>query len=237
MRRPLAGISSSQTSPGTRTAQLLGPLVALGAALAIAYATVVRPWMLTWGSTEEERTRPLPGNDLVPAPTHSTTHAITIHAPPYKIWPWLVQMGQDRAGFYTHNWVEKLLLSGIPDVHALHPEWQDLQVGDIMRTTREIRPGHPIGWPVALIEPNRALVVGSRGVPPGTWALVLDPIDGQTTRLLSRDRVKWRRWQSPFRLLAFEPLHAYMQTGVLQGIKQRAELPIETAPVRADAAG
>lgn len=132
----------------------LRPLVALGTALVFAYVAVIRPWTLSWGSTEEERARPLPGDDLFPNPTHITTRALTIQGPPREIWPWLVQMEQDRAGFYTHNWVEKLLMSGISDVHEIHAEWQNLSVGDLLRTNREIQPGHPLGWPVAIVEPE-----------------------------------------------------------------------------------
>ncbi len=73
----------------------------------------IHPWMLMWGSTKEECTRPLPGDDLVPNPTHITTRASTIHAPPREIWSGLVQMGQDRAGFYTHNWVEGTALDKV----------------------------------------------------------------------------------------------------------------------------
>lgn len=191
--------------------------------LSLLYTLKIRPWMLRWGATEDEGSRPLPGDDLVANPTHVTTHAITINARPEEIWPWLIQMGQDRAGFYAHNWVETLLLSGIPDIHEIHPEWQHLAVGDIMRTNREIKGGHPIGWSVLVVEPNRLLVVGSKSFPAGTWALILEPIDAGSTRLISRDRAVWQWWQSPFRLLIFEPLHAYMQTGVLQGVKARAE--------------
>src|SRR5213079_301305 len=97
--------------------------------------------------------------------------------------------------------VERLLRSGIPDVHELHPEWQRLRAGDLVRTNRELKPGHPVGWPVALVEPERALVVRSKSLPAGTYAYVLDPIDGETTRLLARDRAVWPRWQAPFRLL------------------------------------
>ena len=187
------------------------------------YTLVLRPRMLHWGATPDEQTRPLPGDDLVPHPTYTTTRALTIRAPAHEIWPWLVQMGQDRAGFYTHNWVEKLLLSGIPDVHEIHPEWQELRVGDLMRTNREIRAGHPLGWSVAIVDPARALVVRSKSLPRGTYAFVLEPIDGQTTRPIVRDRAVWSWWQYPFVLLVYEPLHAYMQTGVLHGIKQRVE--------------
>lgn len=179
--------------------------------------------MLRWGATPEEQLRRLPGDELVPSPTAVTTHGVTIHAPAQDIWPWLVQMGQDRAGFYTHNWVERLLRSGIPDVHQIHSQWQKLKPGDLVRTNRELRAGHPMGWPVEIVEPNRALVLRSTALPKGTYAYVLQPIDGHTTRLLSRDRALWRWWEAPFRFLLFEPLHAYMQTGVLIGTKQRAE--------------
>jgi hypothetical protein len=181
------------------------------------------------GSTEEERAQPLPGDELVPNPTHITTRAITIHASPGEIWPWLVQMGQDRAGFYTHNWVEKLLQSGIPDVHELHSEWQELRVGNLMRTSRESRKGHPLGWTIELVEPGRVLVLHTPSLPAGTYDFILYPLQEGGSRLLVRDRAVWRWWQAPLRLLLFEPLHGYMETGVLQGIKQRVEMTGEAA--------
>jgi hypothetical protein len=190
----------------------------------------LRPRLLDWGATPEERRAPLPGDDLAPQPTHMTTRAITIDAPPHEIWPWLVQMGQDRAGFYTHNWVERLLLSGIPDVHTLHPEWQNLRAGDLMRTNREVIPGKPLGWHVERLEPERALVLRSKSLSAGTYVYVLQPLDQWSTRLLARDRAVWPWWQTPFRLLVFEPVHAYMQTGQHQGIKQRAERTMRGAP-------
>lgn len=198
-------------------------LLPLAVALTGGYALIARPWLLRWGSTVDERTRFLPGDDLVPHPNYTTTRAITIAASPREIWPWLVQMGQDRAGFYTHNWVERLLLSGIPDTHELHPEWQQLHAGDLVRTNREIRAGHALGWPVARVEPERALLLTSKSLPAGTYAFVLAAGDNGTTRLLCRDRAVSRWWEWPFIFLIYEPLHAYMQTGLLQGIKRRAE--------------
>jgi hypothetical protein len=178
--------------------------------------------MLAWGATAAERSGPLPGDDLVPDARYVTTRAITIDAPPDRIWPWLVQMGQDRAGFYTHNWVERLLQSGIPDDHAIHPEWQNLAVGDLMRTNRDIG-GKPMGWPVVSVDPPRSLVVRSKNMPAGSYAFVLDPIDAQHTRLIVRDRAVWRAREWPFAALVYEPLHAYMETGLMRGLKQRAE--------------
>jgi hypothetical protein len=98
-----------------------------------------------------------------------------------------------------------------------------------MRTNREIRPGNLLGWPVAIVEPDRALVVRSTSLPRGTDAFILDPVDRQVTRLIVRDRALWSWRQYAFLLLLFEPLHTYMETGVLQGIKKRAERAREVA--------
>jgi hypothetical protein len=189
-----------------------------------AYAAVVRPWMLSWGATTAEEIDPLPGDDLAPDARYVTTRAITIDAPPERIWPWLVQMGQDRAGFYTHNWVERLLRSGIEDVHEVHPEWQTLAVGDLMRTNRDIG-GTPMGWPVAIVDPPRSLVVRSKKLPAGTYAFVLRPIDEGRTRLIVRDKAAWRLPEWPFAVIVYEPLHAYMETGLIRGLKRRVERP------------
>jgi hypothetical protein len=195
----------------------------LGAAvLAAAYAALVRPRLLRWGATDEERSETLPGDEVVPDAGYVTTRALTIDAPVQAVWPWLLQMGQDRAGFYTHNWVERLLQSGIPDVNDLHPEWQHLDVGDLVRTNRDIG-GKPMGWPVVAVDPGRSLVLRSRNLPVGTYAFVVRPIDADTTRLIVRDRAAWRLREWPFTLLIYEPLHAYMETGLMLGARRRAE--------------
>lgn len=192
------------------------------ALLAAPYVRYVRPWMLEWGSTAEERRRALAGDTVEPAADYVTTRALTIRAPAETIWPWLIQMGQDRAGFYTHNWVERLLRSGIRDVTEIHPEWQHIEVGDLVRTNRDIR-GKAMGWPVVAVDPGRSLVVTSRSLPAGTYAFVLDPLDAGTTRLVVRDRARWKVVEWPFAALVYEPLHAYMETGLLKGVRQRAE--------------
>ena len=167
-------------------------------------------------------TAALPGDDLTPDAAAVTTRAVTIRAPATAVWPWLVQMGQDRAGFYTHNWVERLLRSGIPDVDEVHPEWQQLAAGDLMRTNRDIG-GKPMGWPVLAVDPGRSIVVRSKSLPVGTYAFVLQPIDDTTTRFIVRDRAAWRRREWLFKVLVYEPLHAYMETGVMSGLKRRTE--------------
>jgi hypothetical protein len=181
----------------------LWSLVGLGGLAATGYASVIRPWMLQWGSTTEERARPLPGDDIEPDAKYVTTRAVTIRAPAASIWPWLVQMGQDRAGFYTHNWVERLLQSGIPDTSVIRPEWQQLRVGDLMRTNRDIG-GKPMGWPVAAVDPGQS-------------------------RTISRD-VSWSIGSITFAALIYEPLHAYMETGLINGVRRRAEALASGSP-------
>ena len=197
-------------------------LVGVSGLAAAVYAFVIRPWMLGWGSTVEERTRPLPGDDIEPDAEYVTTRATTIQAPAAAVWPWLIQMGQDRAGFYTHNWVERVLRSGIPDTAEIRPEWQRIEVGDLVRTNRDIG-GKPMGWPVAAVDPGRSLVVTSKSMPAGTYAFVVEPIESDTSRLIVRDRARWKWWEWPFATLVYEPLHAYMETGLISGVRQRAE--------------
>jgi hypothetical protein len=192
------------------------------ASLAAGYALVIRPRILNAGSTLQERTRPLPGDELEPDAAYVTTRAATIGAPAAAVWPWLVQMGQDRAGFYTHNWVERLLQSGIPDTREIRPEWQHLEVGDLMRTNRDIG-GKPVGWPVASVDPGCSLVVTSNRMPAGTYAFVVDPIDQRTSRLIVRDRARWKLAEWPFTAFVYEPLHGYMESGLISGIRRRAE--------------
>jgi hypothetical protein len=198
------------------------PLLIVAVAVAVAYVVVVRWWALNWGSTRDERAASLPGDALAPGARYVTTRAVTIAAAPEAVWPWLAQMGQDRAGFYTHNWVERALRSGIPDVHEVNPAWQHLEVGDLMRTNRDIA-GKPMGWPVAVVEAGRSIVVRSRSMPAGTYAFVLRQAGDGGTRLIVRDRAAWRRRELLFAALVFEPLHAYMETGLLRGVRQRAE--------------
>src|SRR5512143_3906907 len=110
----------------------IGLATAAGAAM---LAVAVRPRISRWGATDREVNGPLPGDEL-PAPygdRRVSTRAITIDAPPDEVWPWLVQMGSGRAGFYTHEWVERLLFITYADGHSsdrIHPEFLDLHVGD-----------------------------------------------------------------------------------------------------------
>ena len=198
-------------------------LIALAAAsVPAAYTLAVRPWHMRWGATDEELTRPLPGDAIVPDGIQST-RAITIHAPARAIWPWIAQMGQDRAGFYSIDWLERLAGADIHNANQIVPAWQHLAVGDLMRTYRYVERFEPLGWIVVAVEPERALVlrsVDSRW----SWALVLDPVDAGSTRLIARTRDGMMQGpQAPLKYLVAEPAHCIMEIGVLRGIKARAE--------------
>ena len=118
---------------------------------------LVRPRLWRWGATDDEVAAPFPGADLVAEGERGATMAISIDAPPDEVWPWLVQMGGDRGGWYS--W-DRLDNGGRPSAREIHPEWQDLAVGDYVRYWRA---GGPVdAWEVAALEPNRFL--GLRGL-------------------------------------------------------------------------
>src|SRR5689334_7890503 len=91
-----------------------------------AYAAWLRPMHLRWGATSQEVSRPLPGDDLVPHPKGKSTHAITINSPAPNIWPWLVQLGQNKGGFYSYSWLENLVGCHMRNTDRIVGEWQDV---------------------------------------------------------------------------------------------------------------
>jgi hypothetical protein len=207
----------------------------LGAAAVAAYALVVRPWFLRWGMREDEKQLALPGDELVQHPAYETTRAITIHAPASNVWQWLVQIGVGRGGFYTYDALENAAGLNIQSARQILPEWQNLQVGDVIR----ISPVTPLK--VEVLEPNRALVLhttmslrtaevvdvedpATTEYIDWTWAFVLDEITPGTTRLIVRVRGSYKPASVRFMVpVALEPIHFLMERGMLQGIRSRAE--------------
>ena len=168
---------------------------ALSAALGLVgvYALGVRRRLVRWGATDDEVKRPYPSADVIPDGQRGTTMAITIDAPPSVVWPWLVQMGVDRAIWYTWDYWRPL---GRRSADRIHPEWQDISVGHHMPSV----PDGSVWWEVAALEPERFLglrmSVDLRGRPfdpkqtrprfysDSLWAFLLEPLPGDRTRLV-----------------------------------------------------
>ncbi|MFN2243662.1 MAG: hypothetical protein ACK2U2_15320 [Anaerolineae bacterium] len=209
--------------------QIIGWLLFWLVVLVVAYVFVVRPWHLRRGSTREEVQRSLPGDDLVPNPKFTWNQAITIHAPAAKVWPWLVQIGNQRAGWYSWDGLHRLLgVAGSVDdprgsANRIIPELQNLQVGDEIRMMPEDM-GAP-GYTVVSIEPDRALVTHIDDENGASWVWFLDPIDAETTRLIARFRQSWAPGFVNALMfgIADELGSLVMQPKTLSGIKARAE--------------
>ncbi len=205
-----------------------GAMLAAGAGLAL-----LRPAMQRWGATDAEVHRILPGDDLIPTPQYVATRAITIRARAGAVWPWLVQMGQGRGGFYSYDWLENLAGLDIRSADRIIPELQHLDPGEIIRLAPHI------GMAVTAIIPERALVIRSvadirtgrpvdRGDPrffDWSWAFILDESGEHATRLIVRERADFipSPGMTVLGTLAFGPIDFAMSRKMLLGIKQRAE--------------
>lgn len=211
----------------------LGGLIALGAAAAAAggYLLVVLPWQRRWGATDEEVQRPLPGDELISHPDAQWTRAITIEARAAAVWPWLVQIGHERGGYYSYPWLEKLLGLQATYHDQINPAWQHLTAGDII-------PAEPdgSGYRVLAIEPGRTLLLGSEekgkgalwsttGLYPAfSWVFVLEEGETKQTRLITRMRARTRRTPLAALAMPFIDFGAFLlKRRMLLGIKQRAE--------------
>jgi hypothetical protein len=181
--------------------------------------------MLRWGATAHEAGRRLPGDELLADPDGESTMAITVEAPPAAVWPWLVQMGQDRGGFYSYEWAENLFGLDIHNADHVVTAYQDLSVGDEIRLAPADRnPDSTLE--VVELDPGRALVLATPDDPVGwVWSFVLDPVDETTTRLLVRSRVRLPSGFARRNLarLALEPATFVMTRGMLRGVRERAE--------------
>ena len=106
------------------------PLALFGTAGTAMYALVIRPWHLRWGAEPEDEKRPLPGDELLPKDGTRILHAVTIDAPVEEVWPWLAQLGQDRGGFYSYEWLENLAGCQMQNADRVRPEWQHRELGE-----------------------------------------------------------------------------------------------------------
>lgn len=215
--------------------QALGTICAAVLALLGLYAFAVRPRLIRWGATDDEVHHPYPGAQVIPGSRRSTTTmAVTIDARPSRVWPWLVQMGVDRAIWYTWDYWRP---RGLRSAERIHPEWQEISIGQHMPAV----PDGSVWWEVAALDPERFLglrmSVDLRGRPfdpqgrvprfysDSLWSFLLSELPGARTRLVVSGYWACRpRWlQSVAGFLVVEPSSWLMQTRQFAGLKRRAE--------------
>jgi hypothetical protein len=182
-----------------------------------------------WGATADEVAAVLPGDDLVPEPASNTTLAVSVAAPPEEVWAWLVQIGQNRGGMYSYDWLENLIGLHIHSTAEIREEWQHPAVGDRVVVVPEGHGPMPAGYAftVARVDPPRALVL--RQAPPehpwnGVWSFHVVPAAGNGCRLLGRSRTEVPS-QRGLRIATRlgEPVTLVTTRRMLHGIRQRAE--------------
>jgi hypothetical protein len=209
-------------------AVLLGAWGGLAAAVAV-YVRLVRPWTKRWGATDEEVARVMPGDGIVHRAGYVATRAVTIRATPADVWPWLVQIGSGRAGWYSYDRLDN---GGLPSAREILPAFQSLDVDQLVPMV----PGDEVGVWVKEVEPGRRLLWWDRkGEYSWEWTLEAVPAG---TRLVSRLRATYPP------LLSTRTLYtAVATTGdivmmrrCLLGIRDRAEAVAQSTGVRAAAA-
>ena len=217
------------------------PIVAVAAAGGLlAWHRFVTPWQLRWGATDDEVRTPLPGDELVPDPADQATRAVTVGADAADVWPWIVQLGADRGGFYSYTWLENLFRLGIHNADRIVPEWQELAVGDLVAADAR-RSG---GWYVMQHVPGEVLVLAMGDVRAGRpvrreeglrweflWTFAVRPLAGGGSRLIVRERTGF---DSRVTKLLFSPMgfvSFVMTRAMLLGIRSRAEATV-TRPAR-----
>ena len=206
-------------APGLRLA------VVIVASLVGVYLAALHPWLMNWGATPEEQQMALPGDNL--APYQHFTRAITINAPVAEVWPWIVQIGQDRAGFYSHTWLENLFGGDIHNADIIRSEWQTRAVDERVPMARADYLGGALGdatWlRIHAIEPGRMI-----SDLPARWVLVA--LDEHTTRVLLREPFMRPSGSLVEQIVAntlltmvWDPTHFVMEARMLRGLQERAE--------------
>lgn len=201
----------------------------------LSYHLVLRPWCLTWGATDDELRAALPGDNLFPGDSADATHAITIHATPQQIWPWLMQIGQDRSGFYSYTFLENLFGADMPKVERIVPDWKPRVLGESVWMATPRRFGGRGRMITTVVEPDRAFAMvavedwqalcSGGVVQHGMWTFALEPQRDGQTRLIAR-----LRGGTPPTLMGrlvgrlfWEPAHFVMEQKMLRRIRDLSE--------------
>ena len=182
----------------------------------------INPWLLRWGATDTETARAMPGDlDHI-----GWTRAITVDATPEQIWPWLVQWGQGRGGWYSYDWLENLFGFDIHTADQILPEYQDLAIGDPICMSRGFCTSH-----VTVLEPDRWLswqADDENGNPVWTFTFGLFPANDTQTRLVVRE--SFRSDAFPAAAVAIlEIPDVVMEQKALHTVKDRAEGHLDSA--------
>jgi hypothetical protein len=198
----------------------------LGALAVVVYLRRVEPWLRGWGATDDDRSRHLSMDDLVEPGLDVTTRALSVRAPIDLVWPWLVQIGQDRAGFYSYTVLENLIGANMHNANAVVPGWQQRHAGDSVWLAEQQR-WHERGRQVAaVVDPPHSLVLvspsdwarlGNGGRTSGAWGFFLLAETADRTRLLVRTS------GGAVGTHAFDLLHFVMEQKMMRGLRDRAE--------------
>jgi hypothetical protein len=193
-----------------------------------------------WGLDAAAAARPYPGDDLVPEPRWSWTHGIEIDAPAEAVWPWVAQIGADRAGFYSHQWLENMVGCNLRNAEAIHPEWAARE-GDALVL-------HPKGAALRIVKVDPGQYLLAHGAPEGglsapgkpwltaTWLFFVEPLGPGRSRFISRFRVDYSdelAARLEFGPTVVEPVGFAMDRRMLMGVKERAERTQQEVVVRA----
>jgi hypothetical protein len=222
-RRPLALAEIGTTGQAD---DVIRGVLLCGGAGAIVVAGCRR--LHNWGATAAERHQVMVGDGFVADPADVVTRAVTVHAATDQVWRWLVQIGQDRGGMYSYQWLENLFGLGIHNTDEVRTEWQQLHVGDEVRLVPAGRLGRRAGYalPVAHVDPGSNIVL--RQQPPthpwdAVWSFHILPADAGTCRLISRSRSARGGRTAQIAAALMDPVAAVMTRKMLLGIKSRAE--------------
>ena len=215
-------------------------IIRAAAATALLYAA--RRYYRNWGTTKEECRMPLRGDEMVGRPVDQTTEGVWINASASSVWPWLVQMGQDRGGLYSYETLENLVGLRYHNADRIHPEWQSLAAGDEIRLVPAGWMGRRQGFSLQVVDVVEGQSIVLSAAPPGqpsdvVWTFHLIPHWDDRCRLLIRTRT-WLR--HPGEVLVSElagPARALLTKGILLGVKRRAECQVqgEAAAAKASA--
>ena len=211
----------------------------IGGAMRIGATILLAPWLRPrysrWNATMLEASESMPGDEYVPESKSLLTLAVTVNAEPESIWPWLVQLGCGRGGWYSYDLLDN---GGVASAEGIIPEHQSIAVGDKVAAV----PGGSMSFPVSMVEPNRLLVLGgtldtanNQSVEPGqplpekyfggSQIYRLVPVAEGKTRLIFRNRMTW----NSSRVLSLvyrgivEPITYNMGRRMLLNLKWRAE--------------